>query len=87
MNFTGFHEYDFTELVLYPNPANDQITINATESLMGKTYLVYDHVGKIVFKGSFDKASASLSLSNFSNGIYTLQIEGQVRKTFVVFKK
>lgn len=87
MNFTGFLEDHFTEFVLYPNPANDQITINAEISLMGKTYLVYDHVGKIVLKGSFESASASLYLSNFSNGIYTLQIDGQGRRIFVVRKE
>jgi hypothetical protein len=72
---------------IYPNPAKDQITINGDVSLIGKIYLVFDQVGKVVYKGSIDKASTLLSVTNFSNGVYTLQIDGQCRKTFVVSKE
>jgi len=71
---------------LYPNPANDQITINTDESLMGKEYSILDQVGKLVSKGSLINANTTLSLNNFSNGMYTLQIEGKGRKTFVIQK-
>jgi uncharacterized protein (TIGR02145 family) len=73
--------------VIYPNPATDQITINGEGSLIGKTYLVFDQIGKVVYKGSIDKAITSLSVTNFSNGVYTLQIDGQGRRTFVVRKE
>jgi sugar lactone lactonase YvrE len=72
---------------IYPNPAADHIIINTDLSLIGKTYSVFDQVGKVVYKGSIDKASHSLSVTNFSNGVYTLQIDGQGRKTFVVRKE
>jgi hypothetical protein len=72
---------------IYPNPATDQITINTDVSLIGKTYLVFDQAGKVVLKGSINTTSTSLSVSNFSNGVFNLQIEGQGRKTFVVRKE
>lgn len=72
---------------IYPNPATDQITINTDVSLIGKTYLVFDQAGKVVLKGSINSTSTSLSVSNFSNGVFNLQIEGQGRKTFVVRKE
>jgi hypothetical protein len=87
LNFTGINQEEYTDFTLFPNPATDQITINGEGSLIGKTYLVFDQVGKVVFKGSIDKAITSLSVTNFSNGVYTLQIDGQGRRTFVVRKE
>jgi uncharacterized delta-60 repeat protein len=86
LNFTGLNQENTTEFNFYPNPATDQITINGDISLIGKTYLVFDQVGKVIYKGSIDKASTSLSVTNFSNGVYTLQIDGKGRRTFVVHK-
>ncbi len=86
LNFTGLNQENTTEFNFYPNPATDQITINGDISLIGKTYLVFDQVGKVIYKGSIDKASTSLSVNNFSNGVYTLQIDGKGRRTFVVHK-
>lgn len=87
LNFTGINQEEYTDFTLFPNPATDQITINGEGSLIGKTYLVFDQVGKVVYKGSIDKAITSLSVTNFSNGVYTLQIDGQGRRTFVVRKE
>jgi hypothetical protein len=87
LNFSGIKQLQNTEIVVYPNPATDKITINGDVSLIGKTYLVFDQVGKVVYKGSIDKVITSLSVTNFSNGVYTLQIDGQGRRTFVVRKE
>ena len=87
LNFTGINQEEYTDFTLFPNPATDQITINGEGSLIGKTYLVFDQVGKVVYEGSIDKTSTLLSVTNFSNGLYTLQIDGLGRKTFVVSKE
>ena len=87
LNFTGLNQEEHTDFTLFPNPTTDQITINGEISLIGKIYLVFDQVGKVVYKGSIDKASTSLSVTNFSNGVYTLQIDGQGGRTFVVRKE
>ena len=71
---------------LFPNPTNDQMTISVDESLIGKEYSIFDQVGKLVAKGSLINANNKLFLNRLSNGIYTLQIEGKGRKTFVVQK-
>ena len=71
---------------LFPNPANDQITINTDESLIGKEYSIFDQVGKLVAKGSLINANTTISVNGFSNGMYILQIEGKGRKTFVIQK-
>lgn len=86
LNFTGINQLQNTEIVIFPNPTNDQLTISTNESVIGKEYLIVDQVGKLVNKGCLINANTTLSLNGLSNGIYTLQIEGKGRKTFVIQK-
>jgi uncharacterized repeat protein (TIGR01451 family) len=92
VNYNAINTNHFDELSklnnfkIYPNPTNDQITISTDESLIGKEYSIFDQVGKLVSKGSLINANTTLSLNGLSNGIYTLQIEGKGRKTFVIQK-
>jgi uncharacterized delta-60 repeat protein len=84
LNFTGLNQEKTTDFNLYPNPAIDQITIITNESLIGKHFLIFDQVGRLVHKGSLNNTYTTLSLIGFSIGMYTLQIDGQDRKIFVI---
>jgi hypothetical protein len=71
---------------IYPNPASKQLTIHCNESLSGRTYVVCDQIGKMIMRGRLENTSTSFSISDLSNGFYTLDIEGHGRRTFIVQK-
>ena len=72
-------------LILYPNPANNQLMIENKELTMisGR---VYDIMGKEVKYFPVNGINASLNISDFQNGMYFLKIEtenGTITKRFV----
>ncbi|MFN7611208.1 MAG: T9SS type A sorting domain-containing protein, partial [bacterium] len=86
LNFTGLNQEEHTDFTLFPNPATDKIAINTDEPLIGSTFQVYDQVGRLVFKGNITNSNTILALTGFSKGMYTLHIEGQGRRSFMVQK-
>ena len=87
INNAGVNEELTSNIVIYPNPSNDKLTVSVDETIIGKEYSIIDQVGKLVSKGSLINANTTLSLYGLSNGIYTLQIDGKGRKTFVIQKQ
>jgi hypothetical protein len=71
---------------IYPNPASDNISINADASLLGTNYIIYDAVGRVVCSGTVATSTMSISLNGLSSGLYTLVINEQYRKSFTVAK-
>ena len=61
------------EVVLYPNPALNNITI-ATKLINNSRIKIYDVTGKLVASEQFNKASITLSVSDFNNGLYFYNI-------------
>jgi len=61
------------EVLLYPNPAQNNITI-ATKLINNSQIKIYDVTGKLVASEQFNKASITLSVSNFNNGLYFYNI-------------
>lgn len=64
-------------IVLYPNPASDELTIEVIESFIGKTYQIYSSSGEVVKKGKLDSIKNQISLTKLPTGIYSLQVLGQ----------
>ncbi len=69
----------FTELNVYPNPSENIVNINVVDVYRGKTTInIYDELGRLLASNSIDKTSETLNttvdLSNYSNGVYMLQI-------------
>ena len=63
------------EVVLYPNPAHDEVNVVYDPSLDIKNITVYNVIGKIlaVYKVT-DNNSANLNLENIPSGIYFLRL-------------
>ncbi len=64
-------------IVLYPNPASDELTIEVIESFIGKTYQIFTSSGELVKKGKLDSIKNQISLTKLQSGIYSLQVLGQ----------
>lgn len=72
----GINEDLTTEWSVYPNPANDQLSITADRLSNDAQIVIYNSVGQRVFEdriGMFRNAGA-IQTSNWENGIYLLTI-------------
>ena len=74
----GFSEVSIDEkltesnIVIYPNPSNNFIDIETT--LIDYSLSVFDIMGKLILKENVIQNKARINISNFSNGIYFLQL-------------
>jgi hypothetical protein len=60
-------------IVVYPNPASKQLTIELSEK--ADTFFVYDNAGRIVLEEQFKTLRHELNLSSLSKGIYYLKVK------------
>lgn len=59
---------------VFPNPANESLTIRSIEGVKIDEVQIFNSLGKLVHAESITSVSQRISLQNFSNGIYTLRI-------------
>ena len=64
-------------LELYPNPVFDQLSVRAFQTLENCQYQILSSSGQVYQKGS---ACQTIDVSNLNDGLYFLNIEGQVMK-------
>ncbi len=85
---TLVEEETSSKMLLFPNPANEQLTIQwPYQGKQPALLQVYDFQGKVVMSQEVAAAEVNLSTLAFSEGLYILKIlsEGQVHtKKFVV---
>jgi hypothetical protein len=67
------------KLIIYPNPANDRITIDGFDGNT-KSYIIYNISGKIIEQG---KTNGTLDVSSLSAGIYFLAINNNKVKLII----
>ena len=65
---------DKAELSLYPNPANDFMTITANKFNTNSTIIIRDAIGVVIKKIDLTKTSTTIPTSNFINGMYHIQL-------------
>ena len=70
------------QLEVYPNPTTGILTINSND-LSGKQFKLIDLNGKVVMSFEATESKTHVDLSNFSKGIYTLQLENHLTKVVV----
>lgn len=62
---------------IYPNPAEDILTINVSEKLKGTSFRIINLHGVTVLHGNLLSGKTVLNTSHLSVGIYFLQLENQ----------
>ena len=60
-------------LLIYPNPANEIITLFDSENNRG-TVELYNNIGQLVFKQEVNSNQTDVSLKNLSKGIYIIRV-------------
>jgi hypothetical protein len=61
---------------LYPNPADDKVTLEVTRTLLQKTWQLTDGLGRIVLSGTLGHTTSTISLKALPAGLYMLRIDG-----------
>ncbi|UOQ72253.1 carbohydrate-binding protein [Hymenobacter cellulosilyticus] len=61
-----------TELSVYPNPATNQLNVQAGQDLSGSQYQIVNDRGHVVASGTL--STSRLDVANLKNGLYTLVI-------------
>lgn len=75
------------EILLYPNPASDLISINSNE--LNNAYTISDITGKVVLKGNMKETTTDINVSMLQNGAYILEVKNEKginSKKFVICK-
>ena len=71
MNVTSIEKEDNTKL--YPNPANNQVSIESNQPIQGVN--IYSSDGKLAFNREFEiTKQCFLDISSFQNGVYIVDI-------------
>ena len=61
-------------LVLFPNPATNEITLKTNENLLGSTVSVFSLLGQELDSLILNSEETKLNLSNYQSGIYILKV-------------
>lgn len=71
---------------VYPNPANNLMTIKAGNDLVGSQYLISDQTGRQVLDGKLANEATPVDISQLTPGIYLIQVAGQRRLSVKMIK-
>ncbi len=59
---------------IFPNPTSSEVKITLTQNQLGKTFKLYDNIGREKMTGVFNSTEYLLNLESFEAGIYFLKI-------------
>ena len=65
----GVGEIEAVEVIIYPNPASDVLTIN-TGNLKNAQVELFDIAGRTLFHQKLTSSSSNIDVSDLANGIY-----------------
>jgi len=72
------------QVLTYPNPATEVVYISGSMELIGKSYRLYDGVGRIVSEGVLGMGGSSIPLDHVEAGVYFLHVESADIKTKII---
>ncbi len=77
-----------TDIIVFPNPASDVITFQFSDDQQSRELIIYDALGKEVWREESDAFSFVISIQEFPEGIYFYSVGGEngknVRGKFLV---
>lgn len=74
----GLNEFEGSaEILCYPNPASDLITIKTSEGMAGASFYLADQLGRVVKTGVLEAGMTTLRTDDLNAGTYILTAEGQ----------
>jgi hypothetical protein len=83
----GISEEVLSTLNVYPNPTNDKFTLNVSNDLLGKSYVITDFSGRIISQGKINSMIQTVDIQDISKGSYFLQIDKSTAKAIKIIKQ
>jgi Concanavalin A-like lectin/glucanases superfamily/Secretion system C-terminal sorting domain len=71
-------------LSIFPNPAQNKITLSGSSEDAGKSYRIFDSKGILKLAGKVEGGRQEIKLHGFSSGIYSLLMEGGAARLLMV---
>lgn len=81
VNVLSNESYSLTNFAIYPNPANDILTIQNKDNTIISKVNVVDVLGKTIKTSTFNATEVSLDISDLKAGIYFVEIHSNTAKT------
>ena len=72
-------------MILYPNPATTNLTLQVKNEMIGSDFVIYDALGKVVLRDKIRSTNQNISVISLSNGNYILRV-GAMNKVFTISK-
>jgi hypothetical protein len=86
-NILGLDNFILTkEMIIYPNPASDIISVKINPRLLGQNYKITDAVGRLVLRDKLESEIISININELPFGIYFFTISENKMQTFKVIK-
>ena len=84
----GINDFSIeNQFSIFPNPAQNVITVKATTKLDGSVYSIYDNIGRVVASGKLNGEITMVELGHLAAGIYTLRVGDNLKQTFKIVKE
>lgn len=74
------------KILVYPNPANDHISVKVNSSLSGNRFTIADLSGRIVKRGELSSEISSIDISELVTGLYVINIGDKVQSQISIIK-
>jgi mannan endo-1,4-beta-mannosidase len=74
------------DFVLYPNPATNEITINAARTIMGSGYTIIDQTGKTILLGKLVNETTVINVDRLTVGTYLFRVSYGSQQLFEILK-
>jgi hypothetical protein len=83
----GISEQVLSTINVYPNPTNDKFTLNVSNDLIGKGYVITDFSRRIISQGKINALIQTIDVQEISKGSYLLQIDKSSAKAIKIIKQ
>lgn len=74
-------------LIVYPNPVTSELTIRATNSLINSKVQIMNAIGSIIYSNTISNDTTTVNTSEFSSGVYVIQISNTNNTQILKFIK
>ncbi len=84
----NIYEHNFNNVLLYPNPATNQISLNLGETLTSIKISIFDVVGKQIYSQKYNTTNTiSINTTNYTKGLYLIKIVSENEQVTFKFIK
>ena len=79
---TNIINIDNNEVMLYPNPVSDELTLRIKNNSPDNYIILYNNQGKVIVKKKFIENELVLDIKNIPDGIYLISLNNKNKEVF-----